>query len=90
MLVAAHSGLRDHTHNGDNGFQFEPGNAAQLTTLVRWLLTDPPYRAQLAAGALAYARRLTWERNLDGLLAEYERTIENARETALELMTASH
>ena len=89
VLVAAHSGLRDHTHNGTNGFQFEPGNAAQLTTLVRWLMTDPQYRTQLAAGAVAYARRLTWESNLDGLLAEYERTIENAREAAPELMTAS-
>ncbi len=74
-LVASHSGLKDHTHNGWNGFQFEPGNSAQLATLVRWLLVDPGYRAGLAANALAYARQLSWEQNLDGLLAHYERLI---------------
>ncbi|MBK8168085.1 MAG: glycosyltransferase family 1 protein [bacterium] len=74
-LVASHSGLKDHTRNGWNGFQFEPGNGAQLATLVRWLLSDPDYRARLAANALDYARGLTWEQNLDGLIGHYERLV---------------
>ena len=71
-LVAAHSGLRDRVRNGTDGFQFEPGNSAQLATLVRWLLSDEQLRRELAAGALAFARTQTWEANLDGLLAKYE------------------
>lgn len=74
-LVASHSGLKDHTINGWNGFQFEPGNSAQLATLVRWLLSDDTYRARLAANALAYARGMTWEQNLSGLMAHYERLV---------------
>jgi glycosyltransferase involved in cell wall biosynthesis len=72
-LVAAHSGLRDRVRNGVDGFQFEPGNSAQLATLVRWLLSDPSLREELAASALAHARSQTWEANLDGLLGRYER-----------------
>jgi glycosyltransferase involved in cell wall biosynthesis len=71
-LVAAHSGLRDRVRNGQDGFQFEPGNSAQLATLVRWLLTDTEFRDDLAAAALAFARSQTWEANLDGLLDRYE------------------
>lgn len=78
-LVASHSGLKDHTRNGWNGFQFEPGNGAQLATLVRWLLSDPDYRARLAANALDYARGLTWEQNLDGLIGHYERLVATRR-----------
>jgi len=78
-LVASHSGLKDHTINGWNGFQFEPGNSAQLATLVRWLLGDPEYRARLAANALTYARGLTWEQNLSGLMGHYERLIAGHR-----------
>ncbi len=78
-LVASHSGLKDHTHNGWNGFQFEPGNSAQLATLVRWLLSDPAYRDRLAANALEYARGLTWEQNLDGLIGHYERLVASHR-----------
>lgn len=74
-LVASHSGLKDHTHNGWNGFQFEPGNSAQLATLVRWLLNDATFREQLADNALAYARGMTWTHNLNGLLGHYERLI---------------
>lgn len=83
-LVASHSGLKDHTHNGTNGFQFEPGNSAQLATLVRWLLCDPAYRERLAANALAYARGLSWEQNLDGLLGHYERLIADHRTTRVQ------
>lgn len=79
VLVAAHGGLRDHTHNGHNGFQFEPGNGAQLATLVRWLLADPSYRARLASNALAYARAMTWQGNLDGLMARYEHLVRARR-----------
>ncbi|MEZ4387406.1 MAG: glycosyltransferase family 1 protein [Candidatus Krumholzibacteriia bacterium] len=71
-LVAAHSGLRDRVRNGIDGFQFEPGNSAQLATLVRWLLADGGFRDELAANALAFARTQTWQANLDGLLARYE------------------
>ena len=70
-LVAAHSGLRDRVRNGIDGFQFEPGNSAQLATLVRWLLSDPSMRRDLAAEALAFARTQTWQANLDGLLDRY-------------------
>jgi glycosyltransferase involved in cell wall biosynthesis len=77
-LVAAHSGLRDRVRNGVDGFQFEPGNSAQLATLVRWLLTDIDFRENLAANALAFARTQTWEANLDGLLARYAELVDGA------------
>jgi glycosyltransferase involved in cell wall biosynthesis len=78
-LVAAHSGLRDRIRNGVDGFQFEPGNSAQLATLVRWLLSDPSLRLELAEQALAFARSQTWEANLDALLDRYERLATGAR-----------
>lgn len=74
-LVAAHSGLCDRVRNGIDGFLFEPGNSAQLATLVRWLLRDREYREDLGRQALAFARTQTWQRNLDGLLGQYERTL---------------
>jgi glycosyltransferase involved in cell wall biosynthesis len=74
-LVAAHSGLRDRVRNGVDGFLFEPGNSAQLATQVRWLLSDPLYRRELAGNALEFARTQTWEANLDGLLGQYESVI---------------
>ena len=78
-LVAAHSGLRDRVRNGVDGFQFEPGNSAQLATLVRWMLSDENLRRDLAASALAFARAQTWESNLDGLLARYEGVVAGGR-----------
>jgi glycosyltransferase involved in cell wall biosynthesis len=78
-LVAAHGGLRDRVRNGIDGFQFEAGNSAQLATLVRWLLSDPDLRRELAAAALAFARSQTWEANLDGLLTRYAAVAAGAR-----------
>lgn len=84
-LVAAHSGLRDRVRNGVDGFQFEPGNSAQLATLVRWLLSDDDFRNELAANALAFARTQTWEANLDGLQAQYEGLVATRRGGAVAL-----
>lgn len=78
-LVAAHSGLRDRVRNGVDGFLFEPGNSAQLATLVRWLLQDNAYRLELGRKALAFARTQTWQANLEGLLGKYESTIDGRR-----------
>jgi phosphatidylinositol alpha 1,6-mannosyltransferase len=71
-LVAAHSGLCDRVRNGIDGFLFEPGNSAQLATLVRWLLQDGGFRAELGRQALKFARSQTWQSNLDGLIEKYE------------------
>lgn len=78
-LVAAHSGLRDRVRNGVDGFLFEPGNSAQLATLVRWLLQDDAYRRELGRKALVFARAQTWQANLEGLLGKYESVIAGRR-----------
>jgi glycosyltransferase involved in cell wall biosynthesis len=73
VLAAGIGGPRDHVHSAQNGFLFEPGNSAQLVTLVRWLLMDEAFRLRLASNARAYAEGQTWESILDGLVGKYER-----------------
>jgi glycosyltransferase involved in cell wall biosynthesis len=54
---------------GDAGLLFPPGDDATLATQLERVLTDRPYRDDLARRALARAAGFTWDRTAAGYLA---------------------
>jgi glycosyltransferase involved in cell wall biosynthesis len=68
-------GLRDAIRGEETGLLVREQQADALAAGIRRLLDDAPLRARLAAGAIAWAARFTW----DGAAAEVSEVIEAAR-----------
>ena len=64
---------------GDAALYVPPDNAALLASALRLLIDDAPFRADLAARALACARTLTPERMADGYLDAYTAVASSGR-----------
>ncbi|MGE0440998.1 MAG: glycosyltransferase family 4 protein [Gemmatimonadales bacterium] len=60
-------GVADHLRDGVNGLAADPADPADLGDRLVDLAADPARRRTLAAGALATARALGWDRELDRL-----------------------
>lgn len=80
-LVASDVGALHYlVDDGEDGFLFEMGNAADLAAKVRRIWDDVDLCRQLGANARSKAQRLwTAEAHLRGLIAAYERAIEDVR-----------
>jgi glycosyltransferase involved in cell wall biosynthesis len=64
------SGAEDAVVDGRTGFLVR-ADAGSVEAALLTLLRDPARRAALAAGASAYAREQTWDRNAERVLAIY-------------------
>lgn len=75
VIAAGAGGPVDHVQHGVNGFLSDPEDTTDFVALVWRALTDRDALARMAARARAYAETQTWERILDGLLAQYTQAI---------------
>jgi phosphatidylinositol alpha 1,6-mannosyltransferase len=57
------------------GVMFPAGDSRTLAQLILELAAGPDRRAKLARQALSFARRCTWERVFDDLIADYNRVL---------------
>jgi len=68
-------GLRDAVIDGESGLLYEYGNIEQLAEKILLLLRDEHLRSRLAAGALAYAESLTWDKSATIMLEVIEKVL---------------
>jgi glycosyltransferase involved in cell wall biosynthesis len=61
VVAAAVPGLQDSVRDGETGLLVPPRDEQALAAALVRVLGDPALRERLAAGALAWARRFTWE-----------------------------
>lgn len=98
IIAPRSGGLVDHVVDGENGFLFEPDSLEEMTSIIRWLLTNPPYVQRLGWNARAYAETQGWESILDELLEEYASLIDgftrsihsSDRPSVFPILAASH
>lgn len=62
VIGSTAGGIPESIHHGENGYLFEPGNAAELAERMTVIATQPDTRAQLSASALDCARNYLPER----------------------------
>jgi glycosyltransferase involved in cell wall biosynthesis len=77
-VVGADVGPTRELLSAGGGVTFPPGDAAAFAAQVTALADDPARRAALAAAALGFARRCTWDRIFDDLVADYARVVAGA------------
>ena len=65
----------DIVREGETGYLFEPGYAAQMAERLEQLIVNAPLRQRLSEQAVAYARTQSWEMILDQLLSDYRTAI---------------
>ena len=68
-------GLRDSVVDGETGYLVPHGDVGALAGRLRAILEDEALRRRLGAGALAFARRFTWERAADETEAHLQRVL---------------
>ncbi len=64
-------GVAEHLRDGVNGLAVAPGDADAMVAALARLATDGVLRRRLAAGAVATARDLSWQAELDRLDRSY-------------------
>lgn len=74
-VVGADVGPTTELLTAGGGVTFPQGNAHAFAAQVIALADDPVRRHALAEAALAFARRCTWDRVFDDLIADYTRVI---------------
>lgn len=79
VVVADSPGLRDSSRDGVNGLVYPYGNIPALAEKLERLLSDEPLRARLGRQAADWARRWTWDKAADDMLACIERTVSRGR-----------
>ncbi len=69
-------GLRDAVRDGETGLLVPYGDVDALTTALRRVLTDAPYRDNLGRGAFAWAQRFSWRQSAADVLAVVEAVVD--------------
>ena len=80
VVAAAVGGLRTAVRDGRSGVLVDGHAPADWARVLGRLLSAPALRADLSAGAVAQARRFSWDRTVSGLLAVYRAAIVGHRE----------
>ncbi len=77
-VVAARSGgLLDHVVDGETGFLFEPESQDALVEAVRRLVDQPYLARAIGVKGRSHIVHQSWERVLDGLIAQYSALLES-------------
>jgi len=71
VVAAAVGGLPTAVRDGVSGVLVEGHDPADYAAVLARLVDAPALRARLARGALGHARRFSWSRTAEGLLATY-------------------
>jgi D-inositol-3-phosphate glycosyltransferase len=83
VVAAAVGGLVTAVEDGVSGELVDGHDPVDWARVVGRLLNEPARRHQLAAGAVAHARRFSWDRTADGLLAVYREAVTSHRAARL-------
>ncbi len=75
VVAAAVGGLVTSVRDGVSGSLVDGHDPTDWARVIGDLLCSPGRRAELAAGAVQHARRFSWDRTADGLLAAYRSAI---------------
>lgn len=79
VVTAAVGGMTDSVVDGVTGLHVPPRDPARLAAMLRRLLADPAWRAELGrAGVRRVHSRYTWGHVADGVLSAYRETIGRA------------
>ena len=79
VVVPDAGGQVDHVRHGENGLVYAAESQDALAAAVERLVGDPMLRHRLGQAGRAYALTLTWPRILDGLIADWESLLPQAR-----------
>lgn len=82
-------GLRDAVRDGETGVLVPHGDVARLSEVLLRMLQDVPYRDRLAAGAVAWARRFSWENAVGDIAAVIESMCDAGQESMVSGCDAS-
>ncbi len=80
VVAAAVGGLPVAVRDGVSGVLVEGHEPGAWARALEGLAVHPAYRAELAANAVRHARRFSWDRTTDSLLAGYDRARDVFRE----------
>jgi D-inositol-3-phosphate glycosyltransferase len=80
VVAAAVGGLVTAVRDGSSGALVDGHDPADWAKTLGFLLAEPRYRAELAAGAVAHAKEFSWCRTACGLLAVYREALSGQRE----------
>jgi phosphatidylinositol alpha 1,6-mannosyltransferase len=75
VVAAPEGGVRDHLRDGVNGLAYPAGDVDAMVHAMRRVVQDRALAAQLAQGARATAEALTWDAELDRLVASYREVL---------------
>jgi D-inositol-3-phosphate glycosyltransferase len=80
VVAAAVGGLRTAVRDGASGVLVDGHRPEDWARVIGGLLAAPGRRDELAAGAVRHARRFSWDRTADALLAVYRGAVAEHRE----------
>jgi len=88
VIISERAGASDIVHDGIDALVLhDPKDVAALTTMIRRLYADQPFRERLGDGAAKTASQYTWERNGRELAAIFEELLLRKRKSRLEGQT---
>ena len=79
VVAAAVGGLRVAVQHGVTGILVDGHDAESWASALAAVALDPMRRDHLAGAARVHAEKFSWDATADGLLAGYERAIEQSR-----------
>jgi glycosyltransferase involved in cell wall biosynthesis len=77
VISANVPGLRDSVDKGNSGLLYEYANIKDLTKQLEISLIDPKMKQHLREGAVAWARKFSWDFSAEKMLKLCEKVIEN-------------
>lgn len=75
VIATPAGGVADNLRDGENGLAFPPRDADGMARCMERVALDAPLRGRLGAKALLWARRRSWEAELDRLDASYREIV---------------
>ena len=75
VIATPAGGVADNLRDGENGLAFPPRDADAMARCMARIALDPLLRGRLGANALRWARRRSWDAELDRLDASYREIV---------------
>lgn len=80
VISANVPGLRDSVLDGKSGLLYTYGDVDQLANIVEKVLTDNQHRLSLSEGAVAWAKKFSWDTSAQLMIERCQRVIASARQ----------
>lgn len=76
VVATAAGGVPEFVHDGEDGMLVQPGDAAELASVLRRIFDEDDLRARLSAGALESVKRFSVENHVEKITRLYRRVAE--------------